>query len=130
MTTAHKPPRSDVTRWTCRGISEEKEAQMHIEVVSFRLVARPGPLKAYVDIRLGELTIRNWRIAQLDGKRIAVHPPQVAWKDPATNEWRYAALVNLPSDLKQHVEFAVLSTLEKESPNGFRLCEVVPQHKG
>ena len=103
---------------------------MDIEVISFRPVARPGPLKAYVDVRLGELTIRNWRITQLEGKRIVVHPPHVAWRDPATNEWRYAALLNLPSDLKQHIEFAVLSTLEKEAENGFRLCEALPQHKG
>ena len=103
---------------------------MDIEVISFRRVARPGPLKAYVDVRLGELTIRNWRITQIEGKRIVVHPPQVAWRDPATNEWRYATLLNLPSDLKQHIEFAVLSTLEKEAENGFRLCEALPQHKG
>ena len=103
---------------------------MNIRVLSVRRVTRPGALKGYADVQLGELTNRNWRITQLEGKRIAVHPPQVAWKDPVTNEWRYAALLNLPSDLKQHIEFAVLSTLEKEAENGFRLCEALPQHKG
>lgn len=90
---------------------------MNIEVVNLKLInGSSRSLKAIVDVSIGNWTIFNWRIVQQDGNRAQVFVPQVAWRD-SSGQIRYRALLSLPGELRQRIEFAILSAWEKEHQN-------------
>ena len=93
-------------------ISEPK-----IEVINFRLLPGNGPIKALVDIRVGDWEVYEWRIHQVDGQRAQVFYPHVSWKNKEGHV-RYRALLSIPGELRQRIEVAILSAWEKEKRNG------------
>ena len=90
---------------------------MDIEVISFRRGSRPGPLKAYADVRLGVIEIKNWAIVEVANGTMRVYPPKISWEDARTHQKLYSPIVNAPRDIKQRVELAVLNAWAKENRN-------------
>jgi DNA-binding cell septation regulator SpoVG len=83
-----------------------------IEVIEF-LPINTKHLRAFAAVKVGDWIIRDFRIVQQDGQRAWVSVPQVTWKDKS-DRVRYKPLLEIPGELKQRIEVAILSAWEKE----------------
>lgn len=90
---------------------------MDIRVIEIRPLSDGRPLRAFVDIQVGDWIIYEWRIVKKDGQRTCVTVPMASWKD-FDHRVRYRALLSIPDELKQRIEVAILSAWEKESEGG------------
>jgi hypothetical protein len=88
-----------------------------IEVLAIRRTNSEKPLKAFVDLRIGDWTVCDFRIVKQNGQRAWVSPPQASWKDDSGGV-HYRSILSFPSELKQRIDVAVLSAWEKETSNG------------
>jgi len=87
-----------------------------VEVLQFK--HRDGSfLKAYVTVRVGDWIIHEWRVVKRDGCRAQVDFPQATWRSP-DGRVRYQNLLDIPGELKQRIEVAILAAWEKERENG------------
>lgn len=84
-----------------------------LKVIEIRPLNDGRPLKAFVDIQVGDWIIYEWRIIKKDGQRAWVSVPMASWKD-LDHKVRYRALLSIPGELKQRIEVAILSAWEKE----------------
>lgn len=84
-----------------------------VKVIDIRPLNNGRPLKAFVDVQVGDWIIYDWRIIKKDGLRAWVSVPMASWKD-LDHKVRYRALLSIPDELKQRIEVAILSAWEKE----------------
>jgi hypothetical protein len=80
-----------------------------VKVVEIRRTRKPGPLRAFVDLRLGSLLVTDFRVFQADGGPARVEVPMVTWKDPETRELRFKPVITLPGELMGRVQAEILS---------------------
>jgi DNA-binding cell septation regulator SpoVG len=85
-----------------------------VRVIEIRPICDGRPLKAFVDIQVGDWIIYEWRIIKKDGQRTWVSVPMASWKD-LDHKVRYRALLSIPDELRQRIEVAILSAWEKEN---------------
>jgi len=83
-------------------------------VIEIRFLDGDRPLKAFVDIQVGDWIIHDLRIVKQNCQRASVLPPQVSWKDPATGAIRFRGVFTIPSEQKQLIDVAILSAYQKE----------------
>ena len=81
-----------------------------VHVINIRPVQR-GNLKAFCDVRLGGILVKDFRVIQQPGQRPWTSPPQREWTD-ANGQTRYAPVVELTDRLKQQVQQAILEAWE------------------
>jgi len=86
---------------------------MAIKVLNIRLQNSGRPLKAFIDIALENLIIRDFRIIKENGKRLVVVCPQVSWKDRA-GLIKYKTLITFPDDVKGELDIVILSAYRRE----------------
>ncbi len=84
-----------------------------VKVIKIRLLNDGRPLRAFVDVQVGDWIIHEWRIIKKDRQRAWVSVPMASWKD-FDHKVRYRALLSIPDELKQRIEVAILSAWEKE----------------
>ena len=91
-----------------------------IEVLQIKLLPEGRQLKAFVDIRLDDWIIRNWRVTQQNGGRILIEVPQTAYKNKQTGELKFISILTLPPGIKQQIDIAILQSYrgEVEEING------------
>jgi len=87
---------------------------MEIKVLEIRILNGDKPLKAFVDLLIGDMIIREWRIVKNPGQRPWIAPPQLSWKDPVDGSIKYKTVVTLPDELKGQIDFSVLTAYGKE----------------
>lgn len=85
---------------------------MKITVLNIRLQNSGRPLKAFIDIALEDLIIRDFRIIKENGKRLVVACPQASWKDRA-GLIKYKTLITFPDDVKGELDIAILSAYRR-----------------
>ena len=76
-------------------------------------------LKCYVDLKLGEIVISDFRVIQRPNKKAWVSPSVSRWQDK-DGRTKYKPIISLPSVLRQRVDLACLTAWEKERKNGNR----------
>ena len=91
---------------------------MGVKVVGIRILPPGKSLRAFVDITLDEILIRDFRVVQEDGKRLHVKTPFSTYRD-STGQLRFRPIVILPDEVKGEVDLAVLNAYrgEKEREN-------------
>jgi len=91
---------------------------MKVEVLEIRL-ANSDKTKAYVDLKLGDLIIRDFRVMKEDGKRPYVKVPFTTYKDQ-TGQLKFRPIIILPDEVRGEVDLAVLNAYqgEVEKQNG------------
>lgn len=89
---------------------------MEVKVLDIRLMPMGRPVRAYVDIKLDNWILYDWRIIKRDGERAFVSVPQTSWKDQ-NGKVKYRALLSIPGELKQRIEIAILLAWEMEQKN-------------
>ena len=87
---------------------------MEIRVIEIRMLPDDKPLKAFVDLLIGDMVIREWRVVKNNGQRHWIAPPQLSWKDPVDGSIKYKTVVTFPDELKGQVDFAVLTVYARE----------------
>lgn len=87
---------------------------MTIDVIEIRLLNVNRSLKAFADVKLGDIIIRDFRIIKQDGQKVFVSPPQVSWKDPETGEIKFKGILTIPPEQKQRIDLEILSAFQKE----------------
>ena len=86
---------------------------MDIKILNIRLQNSGRPLKAFIDIVLENLIVRDFRIIKENGKRLVVACPQVSWKD-RIGLIKYKTLITFPDDVKGELDIAILSAYHRE----------------
>lgn len=79
---------------------------MNIQIVEIRL-HHEGKIKAFVDIKLGEITIRDFRVMQDNGKPY-VKVPFVTYKD-RKGQIRFRPIIDLPAMVRGQIDNVILS---------------------
>ncbi len=94
---------------------------MTIKVIELRFVQGDKPLRAFVDIQIGDWVIREWRVIKDNGKRPWVAPPQLSWRGP-DGRIQYKTLITLPDELKGEIDQLILNrfTEEMEKQNAYQ----------
>ena len=90
---------------------------MEVELIEIRPILSNGPIKAFVDIKLGDLVIHEFRIIKRDGQRLQIQPPIASWRG-RDGIIRYRSLFSAPAELMQRIEVTILSAWEKELKDG------------
>ena len=86
---------------------------MTIEVIEIRLLNGDRPLKAFADVKMGNIIIREFRIIKENGKRPWVATPQISWKD-TDGKIKYKTVITLPDELKGELDRIILNRFTEE----------------
>ncbi len=92
----------------------QKGSSMRIEILQIRFLPPGRSLRAFVDIKVGEWVIQDFRVIKHDSGKTLVSAPQVSWKDPATGEIKYKTVLTIPSEQKQEIDIAILKRFTEE----------------
>ena len=92
---------------------------MLIEILDLRVIESGKSLRAFADVKLGEITIRDFRVVKEHGKRPHVKAPFSTYKDQK-GQLRFRPIVILPEEVRGEVDLAILNAYqrEKEHRNG------------
>ena len=82
-----------------------------IRVLKIKKIEK-GALQAFVDVEIGQVHIKGFRVVKQPGQAAWISLPQAEYVK--NGEKRYANLIELPNDLKRKVQDAVLAAWERE----------------
>lgn len=87
---------------------------MEIRVLEIRLASFNGKtIKAFVDVQLDNIIIRDFRIMKEEGKRPYVKVPFQTYKGQ-TGELKFRPTVTLPDELRGEIDLAILNAYQRE----------------
>ena len=86
---------------------------MEVEILDIRLIRSSKPLKAFADVRLGGITIRDFRIMKEDGKPPHVKVPFSTYKGP-NDQLMFRTIIILPDEVRGEVDLAILNAYRRE----------------
>lgn len=84
---------------------------MEIRVLKIKKIEK-GALQAFVDVQIGQVEIKSFRVVKQPGQRAWVSVPQAEYVK--NGEKRYFNLIDLPNGLKRKVQDAVLVAWERQ----------------
>ena len=87
-----------------------------IRIIDIRLIDNGKPLKAFADIEVNGIEIRNFRIVQEPKRKAYVVSPQTSWRGQG-GIIQYKTLITLPDELKWRIDSAVLAAFQKVKGN-------------
>jgi hypothetical protein len=87
---------------------------MVVKVIEIRKLGGDKPLKAFVDLMIGDILIREFRVVKNNGQRPWIAPPQLSWKDPVDGSIKYKTIVTLPDELKGEIDRVILNRFTEE----------------
>jgi DNA-binding cell septation regulator SpoVG len=93
------------------GPPEPKKAPA-FEVVDLRLIENAGSLRAYASVKIGPLTVHDFRIIKQADQDAWVSVPQKSWNTPE-GERRFSPLLELPPDWKRPLSDAVIAAWQE-----------------
>jgi len=82
-----------------------------IRVLKIKKIEK-GALQAFVDVEIGQVQIKGFRVVKQPDQSAWVSVPQTEYVK--NGEKRYANLIELPDGLKRKVQDAVLAAWEKQ----------------
>ena len=80
---------------------------MNIEVLEIRFMKGDRATRGFADVRMDDITIKDFRIYQTNGKP-SVRNPFTTYKD-FDGKLKFRQLINLPSNLQAEVNALILS---------------------
>jgi DNA-binding cell septation regulator SpoVG len=87
---------------------------LEIEILDVRLIESGKGTKAFIDVKLGEITIRDFRVVKEDGKRLYVKVPFSTYKDQ-TGQLKFRPIIVLPDEVRGEIDLAVLNAYHRET---------------
>jgi DNA-binding cell septation regulator SpoVG len=86
---------------------------LEIEILDLRVIESGKPLKAFADVRLGNIVIRDFRIVKEDGRRPYVKVPFSTYKDQK-GQIKFRPIIVLPDEVRGEVDLAILNAYQRE----------------
>lgn len=87
---------------------------MEIKILEIRFLNDGRPLKAFIDVKVGDWVIHDFRVIKQNGQKVFISPPQVSWKDPETGQIRFKGILTIPPEQKQRIDVEILSVFQRE----------------
>ena len=84
-----------------------------VRVIAIRPLSDGRPLKAFVDIQLGDVVIRDFWVVKEDGKRLYVKAPFSTYKDQV-GQLKFRPIVVLPDEVRGEIDLAILNAYQRE----------------
>lgn len=84
-----------------------------VSVVALRKLSQ-GNLKAFVSVKVGPLTVHDFRVIQQPGQRAYVSVPQRSYQD-AEGKTKYSPALEMPEVWKTAIQAAVLDAFDGEA---------------
>ena len=82
---------------------------MDVRVIDTRLSPIRGkPIRAFVDVQLCGLVLKDFRVMQNDGGKPYVKAPFTTYKDK-TGRLKYRQIIDLPAEVRGQVDVAILN---------------------
>lgn len=78
-----------------------------IQVIDIKKVS-VGNVRAFVNLKINDILIHDFRIVQQENQKPWVSVPQVSWKD-REGKTHYKNLIELPKEVKEEVNRAILA---------------------
>jgi DNA-binding cell septation regulator SpoVG len=90
-----------------------------IRVIEIRPLSDGRPLKAFVDVQMGDIVIRDFRVIKESGKRLYVKVPFSTYRQQ-TGQLKFRPIVILPDEVRGEIDLAILNAYQREmeKPNG------------
>jgi len=85
---------------------------MNIEIIDLRLLPGNRPLKAFCDVRVNDIIIKDFRILQ-DNGRPYVKAPFVTYKNKV-GTLRFRQIIDLPGEVRTRINNMILSEYYRE----------------
>jgi hypothetical protein len=92
---------------------------MNLQILDFRLLRGDKPTRAFCDVRIGDITVRDFRIYQTNGKP-SVRNPFSSYKDH-NGILRFREIISFPVTVQTEINALILNDYYhrvKESRNG------------
>jgi len=89
-----------------------------VKVIEIRKTRKPGPLRAFVDVRLGNLLVKDFRVMQDNGGRPYVKAPFSTYKNK-NGELCFRQIIDFPDEVRGQVDAAILSAFYREKENHY-----------
>ena len=86
---------------------------MDIRIIEIRLLPGNRSLKAFADIQLDDIVIREFRVIKENGKRPWIVSPQISWKDQG-GQIKYKTVITFPDELKGEIDRVILNRFTEE----------------
>jgi DNA-binding cell septation regulator SpoVG len=84
-----------------------------VKVIEIRPLKDRRPLRAFADVRVGSVVIRDFRVMKENGKRLYVKVPFSTYKDQ-TGQLRFRPIVVLPDEVRGEIDLAILNAYQGE----------------
>ena len=84
-----------------------------VKIIQIRPLSDGRPLRAFVDIQLGSVVLRDFRVMKENGKRLYVKVPFSTYKDQ-TGKLRFRPIVVLPDEVRGEIDLAILNAYQGE----------------
>ena len=107
----HRPPYQNRPNSRLQPAQPEPKKAPAFEVVDLRLIENAGSLRAYASVKIGPLTVHDFRVIEQSGQAAWVSVPQKAWNTPQ-GERKFSPLLELPPDWKRPLTDAVIAASE------------------
>lgn len=86
---------------------------MEIKVLEFHsMPSNESRIKAFVDVQVGEIIIREYRVLA-DWNGLKVVPPRTSWRGK-DGTMKHKVIVSLPLDVREKVNSAILQRFKEE----------------
>ena len=87
---------------------------MGIIINEIRLQSGDKSLKAFCDVEINGITVRDLRIIKEPNKRAWVASPQASWRDKTTGSIKYKTLITFPDEMKGELDRLILNSYHRE----------------
>ena len=84
-----------------------------VKVMQIRPLSDGRPLKAFADVQLGDVVIRDFRVMKENGIRLYVKAPFSTYKDQ-TGQLRFRPIIVLPDEVRGEIDLAILNAYQGE----------------
>ncbi len=88
-----------------------------IRIIDIRLIDNGKPLKAFADVLVNGIEIRDFRVIQEPKCKAYVISPQTAWKGHQGKP-NFKPIISMPSAIKWQIESAILVEYQKAKGKG------------
>ena len=94
---------------------------MEVKVLEIRVLP-PGTksMRAFADVQLGDLRLKDFRVIQENGGKPYVMAPFITYKDK-TGQLKFRQIIDLPAEARGQIDVAILNAFyqrEKGLKNG------------
>jgi DNA-binding cell septation regulator SpoVG len=90
---------------------------MDIKIINIEKVDYSPNLKYLIDVQIGEIITRNWRVVKDRSGKVFVASPQVNVYDESGNK-RRKTLISVPANIRESIEHLIFSNITMEDDNG------------